>query len=122
MRSADSYEILAVAAFLLPAALRAQRAGIASGTSSIWARRSGRYDVDSGFSEQVEDANDVGAQGVTINHRTYARLGHEHPTDVAVLCWTCDRRGLARRLHGPVTPGVETYVRNGKRLWVEWTS
>lgn len=27
-----------------------------------------------------------------VHHRTYARLGHEHPSDLVVLCWRCHRR------------------------------
>jgi 5-methylcytosine-specific restriction endonuclease McrA len=29
---------------------------------------------------------------LTIHHRSYRRLGHEHSSDVAVLCWYCHRR------------------------------
>ncbi len=27
-----------------------------------------------------------------VHHRTYARLGHEHPSDLVVLCGPCHRR------------------------------
>ena len=40
---------------------------------------------------------------LTIHHRTYARLGHEHRSDIQVLCWRCHRRthtGPPRRCHG----------------------
>ena len=34
---------------------------------------------------------------LTIHHRTYERLGHERRADIAVLCWSCHRRGHAVR-------------------------
>jgi hypothetical protein len=38
---------------------------------------------------------------LTIHHRTYLRLGHEHRSDIQVLCWRCHRRNhtLPRPCH-----------------------
>lgn len=34
---------------------------------------------------------------LTIHHRTYAGLGRERPSDIAVLCWSCHQRQDAWR-------------------------
>ena len=54
---------------------------------------------------------------LTIHHRTYARLGHERRTDVAVLCWDCHRqhqgeqRRSVSRPDGPTRCGRRARVR-----------
>ena len=40
--------------------------------------------------------------GLEVHHRTYARLGHEHPSDLVVLCRLCHGR-----LHGTYDEAVE---------------
>lgn len=32
------------------------------------------------------------ATALEVHHRTYVRLGHEHPKDLVVLCSRCHRR------------------------------
>lgn len=31
----------------------------------------------------------LGAEVMTVHHRNYRRLGHEHRSDVRLLCWPC---------------------------------
>jgi 5-methylcytosine-specific restriction endonuclease McrA len=31
-------------------------------------------------------------RALEVHHRSYARLGHERPEDLVVLCWWCHRR------------------------------
>lgn len=33
----------------------------------------------------------MGSPVMTVHHRNYRRLGHEHRSDVSLLCWSCHR-------------------------------
>jgi 5-methylcytosine-specific restriction endonuclease McrA len=44
-------------------------------------------------------------RGTEVHHRTYARLGHEDPADLVLLCAKCHRR-----LHGTFDEAIEAQL------------
>jgi hypothetical protein len=52
---------------------------------------------------------------LTIHHRTYERLGHEHRADVKVLCWDCHRRHHAGDPWRYSRPRLPTRIRDRAR-------
>jgi hypothetical protein len=59
----------------------------------LWALERARYRCEN-----------CGARAVNVHHRTYERLGHEHPSDLQALCRRCheETHGLAPDNDGPI--------------------
>lgn len=100
MRSADSYLILAV----VLAVVGASRAGRRPHSlrfhvylrSLLWrARRQIWFLRAAGRCRQCG-----GRKQLTVDHLTYARLGHERACDVAVLCWRCHQLSTVGNIRG----------------------
>jgi hypothetical protein len=51
-----------------------------------------------------------GRRWLTIHHRTYARIGRERRSDIAVLCWPCHQR---QHLHQESVPTPDRRNRTG---------
>ena len=59
--------------------------------SSEWKRKADMAKISAGYRCQVCNSEDNGQIHLQAHHRTYARVGHELPHDITVLCARCHK-------------------------------